>query len=225
MGHVLWSAFKIASFLWIPIGIYHCCCASDRHKNKNNGAYAPIGQYQGANNNNGWYGAQAPAAASYGAGGTGYAPQGKFEPMGYTGASGATSIPMGPMSAPMPQQQPQQQPQQTQYQQPVTTGYSVPATPGPPPPYTGGQVPPTQTPTPTGGAAQGYLAGAHSSSAYTPSPTPPVQQQVSYAPAAAVPAPVTYPPAASYAPTTTYQQPYTGATYAPQQGSTPYYGQ
>ena len=239
VGHVIWSAFKIASFLWIPIGLYHCCCASDRHKNNNNaGSYARIDQQQGgANNNNGWYGAPAPSAPTYGAG---YVPpQGKFEPMGYAGAAG-TNIPLAPMNAPLPQQQQQQQqmgmpvaasapPAQMM---PMATGYTVPGTPAPPPPY---QSPAQQAPVQTGGAAQGYYSGAHSGSTYapsvvapTPSPTPPVQQYqppTSYAPVATPPAPIAYPQPTSYAPGTAHQQPsYMSATYAPQQNA-PYYGQ
>jgi hypothetical protein len=183
LGHVLWSAIKIAIFAWVAIKIWQCCM---RRRNKRRAAadmnagsteYAPGGSYAKLEDGTAshadpyashWAPPVAPSSDTpYGAGGIGYyAPDaaGKYEPMGYSGATIAPS----PINSP-------------DLSSSSTVPYNPPAQVSPPP-YEG--PPPASAPSasapPAGGAAQQYYA--MSAAATAPAPTPSLSQVVAYPP-------------------------------------------
>lgn len=172
----MWTAVKIAFFVWLAVKIWKCCCGRRRHKSggAKAGSYAKLDE-EGQHAGDVGYGASAtPAAAetatAYGAGGAGYAPaESKYEPMSYAGASIAPS----PLNSP--------DPAGTTHSD-HAAGLSTSAALASPPPYTSSTTNGTNTtatatttssthlpPPTTGGEAASYYASMGMTTAYTPS--------------------------------------------------------
>ncbi|KAK3336173.1 hypothetical protein B0T19DRAFT_31182 [Cercophora scortea] len=104
VGYVLWKAFAIASFLWIPIKLFKLISKrTGRHaKTTKVGMYAKIDEWLPPAGDPSSSTAAPPAASPYGDGGAGagYVPAGKYEPLGYVGTTGA--LDPSPLNSPDP---------------------------------------------------------------------------------------------------------------------------
>ena len=110
----MWKAIKVALFIWLAVAAFNairkCCSRRQRGGVARSATYSKIEEGQGggadgAHANNVPYGSPTPAAPTlYGEGGVGFVPAGKFEPMGYAGATGVrASLDVSPLASPDPE--------------------------------------------------------------------------------------------------------------------------
>lgn len=210
LGHALWNAVKIALLIWVAIKIWKCCCARRRHKDGAKSAlYSKIVEGQ-AQNSDAWYGAStAPAATSYGAGGTGYAAADtKYEPMGYTGAAGVgATITPDPLPSPTPAIT-SHGPVSPEKSPATLEALSSPAVSSPPPYSSSSNRTsyPTTAATSSGGASESYHMAMAMSHAYVPS-MPSTYEPSIMSSGSSTPLPsgqVAYPPPATPSPAPPY---------------------
>ncbi|KAK3693762.1 hypothetical protein B0T22DRAFT_436913 [Podospora appendiculata] len=105
IGYVLWNAFAVASFLWIPIKLFKLISGrTGRHaKTAKVGMYAKIDEGRdgtGETINSSTVAPPTPSLYGDGGAGAGYVPAGKYEPFGYVGATGP--LDPSPLNSPDP---------------------------------------------------------------------------------------------------------------------------